>query len=84
MQRTSVRTVLAVTGMLACPCFFVPLALAVFGGTIIGGWLSSHIGVVAGLATAYVIVALGLTIAWVMQAAPSNTEKETPNDAVHG
>ena len=53
--------VLAVTGLVACPCHFpitLPLILAVLGGTGIGSFIGANTSLVYGIATGYFIVAI--------------------------
>ncbi len=55
--------VLAVTGLVACPCHFpitLPLILAVLGGTGIGSFIGANTSLVYGIATGYFIVAIGV------------------------
>jgi hypothetical protein len=50
-----------VTGFLACPCHLVitlPLAVALLGGTALGGWIATHQGAIALGATRYFVGAL--------------------------
>jgi hypothetical protein len=50
-----------ITGFLACPCHVpltLPLLIALFGGTALGGWLATHTGLVIGLSTGYFITAV--------------------------
>lgn len=52
---------LLVTGFLACPCHLpltLPLLIALFGGSALGGWLATHTGLIIGLSTGYFIAAL--------------------------
>jgi hypothetical protein len=61
MQRTFTSYVLLITGFLACPCHLpltLPLLIAFFGGSALGGWLATHTGLVIGLSTGYFIAAL--------------------------
>jgi hypothetical protein len=63
MRRTRISWFLAVTGVLACPCHLVitlPLAVALLGGTALGGWIATHEGAVALGAALYFVGALTL------------------------
>lgn len=54
---------LVATGFLACPCHLVltlPLALALLGGTAIGGFLTQNSGLIVGVFSAYFLGALAL------------------------
>ncbi len=62
-QRTRTGWFFTVTGFLACPCHLVvtlPLAVAVLGGTALGGWITTHEGAIALGATLYFVGALAL------------------------
>ena len=53
---------LAVTGLIACPCHLVitlPLFLGVFGGTAVGAFIGANNGLVYGVFTGYFIVGMG-------------------------
>ncbi len=55
--------VLAVTGLVACPCHFpitLPLILAVLGGTGIGSFIGANTSLVYGIATGYFTLAVGI------------------------
>src|SRR5437867_7030985 len=61
MQRTFTTYVFLITGFLACPCHLpltLPLLIALFGGSALGGWLATHTGLVIGLSSGYFIAAL--------------------------
>ena len=61
MRKKVGSSVLLVTGFLACPCHLpltLPLLITLLGGTALGGWLSTHTGLVIGLSTGYFIAAL--------------------------
>ena len=61
MRRSVGSYALLITGFLACPCHLpltLPLLIALFGGTALGGWLATHTGLVIGLSTGYFIAAL--------------------------
>lgn len=63
MRRRFGGWILAVSGVLACPCHLVitlPLALALLSGTALGGWIATHEGTIAGGATIYFVGALGV------------------------
>lgn len=62
-----IRTVggwlLTITGFLACPCHLVvtlPIAVALLGGTSLGGWIATHQGAIALGASIYFVGALAL------------------------
>jgi len=62
-RRTLTGWIFTVTGFLACPCHLVvtlPLAVAVLGGTALGGWIATHEGAIALGATSYFLGALAL------------------------
>lgn len=51
----------AITGFLACPCHLpltLPILIALFGGTALGGWLAANSGLVIGLSSGYFFAAL--------------------------
>ncbi len=55
--------VLAVTGLVACPCHFpltLPLILGLLGGTGIGSFMGANTSLVYGIAAGYFIVAIGV------------------------
>ena len=61
MRRSVGSYALLITGFLACPCHLpltLPLLIALFGGSALGGWLATHTGLVIGLSTGYFIAAL--------------------------
>jgi mercuric ion transport protein len=61
MRRILVGWFLAATGFLACPCHLVitlPLAVALLGGTALGGWIAGHPGMIFAGASIYFIGAL--------------------------
>jgi hypothetical protein len=62
MRRSFGRTVLLITGLLACPCLSLPLGAALLSGTVAGAWMGTHIGLVAGLATRYFLAAVGMSL----------------------
>src|SRR6266536_6478765 len=52
MRRSVGSSLLLITGFLACPCHVpltLPLLVALFGGTALGTWLSTHAGLMIGL-----------------------------------
>ena len=56
MRRTPVGWFLAVTGFLACPCHLIitlPLAAALLGGTVLGGWIAGRQGTILAVAGFY-------------------------------
>jgi hypothetical protein len=62
-RRTGAGWFFTVTGFLACPCHLVitlPLAVALRGGTALGGWIATHQGAIALGATLYFVGALAL------------------------
>ncbi len=62
-RRTRTGWFFAVTGFLACPCHLVvtlPLAVALLGGTALGGWIATHEGAIALGATLYFVGALAV------------------------
>ena len=67
MRHRVVGWFLTVTGVLACPCHLVitlPLAVALLGGTALGGWIATHEGAIAVGAGVYFIgaLAVGMTL----------------------
>lgn len=62
MRRSLGQTLLLITGIIACPCVSIPVAVALLSGTVAGAWLGSHLGLLAGLATAYFLAAVGLSL----------------------
>ncbi len=52
MRRSAGSSLLLITGFLVCPCHVpltLPLLVALFGGTALGTWLSTHAGLMIGL-----------------------------------
>lgn len=67
MRRTLGGYMLVITGLLACPCHVpltLPLVLALLGGTALGGWLNTHMGLVYGLSAGYFLAALIVGFWW--------------------
>ena len=67
MRHRVVGWFLTVTGVLACPCHLVitlPLAVALLGGTALGGWIATHEGAIAVGAGVYFVgaLAVGMTL----------------------
>ena len=63
MRRSVGSSLLLITGFLACPCHVpltLPLLIALFGGTTLGTWLSTHTGLVIGLSAGYFLAAIVL------------------------
>ncbi len=63
MRRSIGSSLLLISGFLACPCHLpltLPLLVALFGGTALGTWLSTHTGLVIGLSTGYFLAAIVL------------------------
>src|SRR6266508_6501563 len=61
MRRSAGSSLLLITGFLVCPCHVpltLPLLVALFGGTALGAWLSTHTGLVIGLSTGYFLAAI--------------------------
>ena len=61
MRRSVGSYALLITGFLACPCHLpltLPLLIALFGGSALGGWFATNTGLVIGLSTGYFIAAL--------------------------
>jgi len=61
MRRSVGSSLLLITGFLACPCHVpltLPLLVALFGGTALGTWLSTHTGLVIGLRRGYFFTAI--------------------------
>jgi hypothetical protein len=61
MRRSIGSSLLLITGFLACPChgaLTLPLLVALFGGTALGTWLSTHTGLVLGLSAGYFLAAI--------------------------
>ncbi len=57
--------VLAVTGVVACPCHLpitLPLVLGILGGTGVGTFIGANQGLIYGIFTAYFIGGLGVGI----------------------
>ena len=68
MRRSIGSSLLLITGFLACPCHLpltLPLLVALFGGTALGTWLSTHTGLVIGLSAGYFLAAIVLGI-WLL------------------
>ncbi len=68
MRRFIGSSLLLITGLLVCPCHLpltLPLLVALFGGTALGTWLSTHTGLVIGLSTGYFLAAIALGI-WLL------------------
>jgi len=62
-RRTITGWCLTGTGFLVCPCHLVitlPLAVALLGGTALGGWIATHESAIALGATLYFVGALAL------------------------
>ena len=59
---------LAITGLVACPCHLpltLPLLLALLGGTGAAAFITTHLGLLYGLAAAYFIASLaGAWLLW--------------------
>ena len=62
MRRSLGQKLLFITGMLVCPCLSIPIATAILGGTVAGGWFAHHVGLLTGLATGYFLAAVGLSL----------------------
>jgi mercuric ion transport protein len=63
IRRSVGSSLLLITALLACPChgaITLPLLVALFGGTALGTWLSTHTGLVVGLSAAYFLTAIVL------------------------
>lgn len=63
MRRRIGGWALTVTGVISCPCHLVitlPLAVALLGGTALGGWMATHEGAIAVGAGVYFVSALTL------------------------
>jgi mercuric ion transport protein len=63
MRRSVSSSLLLITGFLVCPCHLpltLPLLVALFGGTALGTWLSTHTGLVIGLSAGYFLTAIVL------------------------
>ena len=61
MRRSIGSWLFLITGFLACPCHVpltLPLLVALFGGTALGTWLSTHTSLVIGLSTGYFLAAI--------------------------
>ncbi len=68
MRRSIGSSLLLITGFLVCPCHVpltLPLLVALFGGTTLGTWLSTHTGLVIGLSTGYFLAAIVLGV-WLL------------------
>ena len=68
MRRSIGSSLFLITGFLACPCHIpltLPLLVALFGGTTLGTWLSTHTGLVIGLSTGYFLAAIVLGV-WLL------------------
>jgi hypothetical protein len=62
-MRSLTGWILAITGVLACPCHLpltLPFLLAVLGGTALGSILQQKTDLVVAVATAYFLAAIGL------------------------
>ncbi len=62
--------VLAVTGVVACPCHLpltLPLILGVLGGTGIGSFVGTNTSLIYGIATGYFIVGIGVGVYLLMR-----------------
>lgn len=84
MRRSIGSSLLLITGFLACPCHLpltLPLLVALFGGTALGTWLSTHTGLVIGLSTGYFLAAIVAGLRLLNRRSPESSATCSPSTA---